>query len=498
MSTLPDVTPTGHRRWNRGAWLALAFALFLLAYNGILVWRALQVPADGWLVEGDYLSADPDVTFIAQVIGPPSPLQNGDRLIAIEGRSTAAMVASQFAWKLPPPPAWPDGTVLDYVVARDGRTIALSVPVYRYSFGQLLAAGLRWRGLPAWVQLAGSLFCFVVGVVVFLLRPRQRAAHALLILGVAFLFNAAPVSQWTTAYFYPFRPNSVPLDTWTMGINPSLMLIVLAFPTAKYPMRRFPRATILLLYLSAPLVIDVAYLLNLDHPAGFYATASVVYVAQVLLLLLLVAGSLVHSTLTLRAPVARSQLKWVGFGLASFVLPGVGGWLLGFLFTGLQNNLVYLVSVAGWFIMPICLAIAITRYRLFEIDVIIRRTLQYTLLTVLLALVYFGVVVVLQAIFRTTSGETSPATIVLSTLVIAALFAPLRRRVQTLIDRRFYRRKVTAEEALTRFATIARDEVDTDRLAVALLHLVEETMQPATVALWVKPAHPAPRDRPSP
>ena len=136
-------------------------------------------------------------------------------------------------------------------------------------------------------------------------------------------------------------------------------------------------------------------------------------------------------------------------------------------------------------LMGITLAIAVTRYRLFDIDVIIRRTTSYAILTGMLLLVYFGSIVVLQRLLSPITGE-SQAAVVLSTLLIAALFLPLRRRVQDAIDRRFFRKKYDAEQVLAQFAATVRDETDLDALTAELVRVIQETMQPEFVSVWLK------------
>lgn len=141
----------------------------------------------------------------------------------------------------------------------------------------------------------------------------------------------------------------------------------------------------------------------------------------------------------------------------------------------------------AFLMIPLGIGISILRHRLYDIDVIIRRTLQYAFLTGLLALAYFGGVVVLQTLFNPLTGSTnSPLVTVITTLGIAALFNPLRHRVQDFIDRRFYRKKYNAEQALAQFAATARDEVDMEKLTAALLRVVEETVQPEKASLWLK------------
>jgi hypothetical protein len=131
-------------------------------------------------------------------------------------------------------------------------------------------------------------------------------------------------------------------------------------------------------------------------------------------------------------------------------------------------------------------AIAIFRYRLYDIDIIINRTLVYGLLTGTLALIYFSSVLLLQQIFQTLTGQGSTLAIVVSTLIIAALFSPMRGRIQEFIDQRFYRRKYDAEVTLSNFAALARDEVDMEKLAAALLDVVQYSLQPERTSLWLK------------
>jgi hypothetical protein len=183
--------------------------------------------------------------------------------------------------------------------------------------------------------------------------------------------------------------------------------------------------------------------------------------------------------------VEREQVKWFVFAvlvLLSEVILYVSTGLLGFQPSAVFQDL----SGKTLLVLPLSVGVAVLRYRLYDIDLAINRTLVYGTLTVLLAAVYFGGVAVLQASFRGLTGQGSPLAIVLSTLAIAAVFSQLRRRIQAFIDHRFYRRKYDAQRALASFGTTARDEVELERLARALVRVVDETMRPATLSLWIK------------
>ena len=219
------------------------------------------------------------------------------------------------------------------------------------------------------------------------------------------------------------------------------------------------------------------------HPARLY---SVLFTLGVLFMPLatLMALATVLVRFRQRRGRERQQIKWLLAGVVFMAFMVTVGLTLRFGFEVVLGD--YLVNAA--FLGPLVgIGVAMLRHRLYDIDLIIRRTLVYSALTGLLALVYFGTVVVLQGLLPETGGERSPAVIVLSTLTIAALFNPLRRRVQIIVDRRFFRSKYDAGQMLADFAAASRNEVELETLTAELLRMVQETMQPAAVSLWLKP-----------
>ena len=213
--------------------------------------------------------------------------------------------------------------------------------------------------------------------------------------------------------------------------------------------------------------------------------------------------ALIYRYQRMSTPIQRQQLKWIVFGGSATILIVLVTNLPPLLFPALSRTgslyALFRASINTLVLLPLifCFAIAILRYRLWEIDVIINRTLVYSTLTGTLALVYFGLVIGLSALLQGIISHDSGVAIVISTLAIAALFQPLRHRIQRTIDRRFYRRKYNAAQTLAAFSATLRHEVDLDQLREALLAVVQETMQPAHVSLWLCPTAPDRHNEPT-
>jgi hypothetical protein len=360
----------------------------------------------------------------------------------------------------------------------------------------LLLIVLGWstplpRGWTPWrdqaVFVFGVLGAPILGGIVASRRPENP--YGWLWLGFGLSLALVQLSETYTAYSLIVEPGSLPAPRAASGLLEGLGFVVaitllpfllLLFPTGRLPSQRWrPVAWIVLAAGATGVTLG-----------PFLSEDSVLIIAVVMTLI--IASGLSALSLVVRyrgaSGVERQQLKWFAFAAVLLVAVPISD-LLGLhrlLGNGLLWTLLDNVTLTGLYV---AVGIAILRYRLYEIDLIINRTLVYGSLTAMLVAVYVGGVATTQAVFRALTGqEQQPQlAVVISTLVIAALFNPLRRRIQAFIDSRFYRRKYDAAKTLKSYSAKLRDETDLDALNAELVGVVRETMQPAHVSLWLRP-----------
>jgi hypothetical protein len=332
-----------------------------------------------------------------------------------------------------------------------------------------------------------QLVYLALGLLLFLRRSDDRMALFCAFTLVTF-GNALPLYDFTGGSIVPTLATNavlrvVALVLFAMG-EASLVLFFYLFPSGRFA----PRWTRWGALLVAAYWLAVVFFPALPSNAGGPATFLVPF------FLLSAAVAQVYRYRRVSTPRERQQTKWAVFGLALAMLVLVVTIPITVLVVppSLQNdpvlrNLNPIFQVA-LLLIAIFIAIAVLRARLWDIGTLINKALVYGLLTGLLAALYAGLIIGLESLIGLFSRQTAqPLVIVISTLAIAALFQPLRRRIQAIIDRRFYRRKYDAAKTLEAFSATLRQEVDLDQLREQLLAVVEETMQPTFVSLWLRP-----------
>ena len=363
---------------------------------------------------------------------------------------------------------------------------------------------------PLAVNLLGSLVQLAYATAGALIASRQpHNAIGWLLSGSALLSALGDLAIEYAVYGLLTRPGSLPSAALlgvfggaarSLGFFLILTFLLLLFPTGRLPSPRWrPLAWVTLLAITLFCLVDLlgGDLSNADtrltpfaNPIGVIPAALADNVLMGLTFLLVFAciiGCCASVVVRFRRAQGseRQQLKWLAYA-ALWAGALYSGAIIG-IFTNnpfLASSLTFELCLAG---IPVAVGIAILRHGLFDIDILINRTLVYGSLTAVLAAVYFACVIGAQAITTALTGQTNtpPVIIVASTLLIAALFNPLRRRVQSLIDHRFYRRKYDAARTLAAFASTLRSEVELSALQTHLTDVVEQTMQPAHVSLWM-------------
>jgi Na+-transporting NADH:ubiquinone oxidoreductase subunit NqrE len=322
----------------------------------------------------------------------------------------------------------------------------------------------------------------------------------------ACIIAVAYLSAEYAIYALLARPDSLPAGealawlaswTWIPSIG-CIVLSLLLFPNGELPSSRWRWLAWLSVLVTIAGAVWVALspgaIVNLGsirNPLGIEDLPSGNKAVQTIMPALLFAAAVSTLGLRLRRTrgIERQQIKWPAFT----AVVAAGGSVL--YDTAISEAIGlrwlewagYVVVIAAIVSFPISIGIAIVRYRLYEIDTLINRTLVYGSLTATLVALYFGGIIVLQRLFVLLTGEKSTLAVVASTLLIAALFTPLRHRIQSFIDRRFYRRKYDARKTLQTFSATLRDETNLEALNSELVGVVRETMQPAHVSLWLRP-----------
>ncbi|MDQ3864156.1 MAG: hypothetical protein M3317_11790 [Actinomycetota bacterium] len=352
----------------------------------------------------------------------------------------------------------------------------------------------------------------LVGALIASRRPNNPIGWICLAVGIFWML--ANLTSGYGTYGLLAKPGSVPFPAlvgslgewmWAPALGLLAIYLILLFPDGRLPSRRWRP----LAWLSGAVIVLVSVgsaltpgpmedFPGIRNPFGLEAYPWIAEATQGITLLFPLCILASAISLVLRfirsGGEEREQIKWLAFaalilgiGFSSFLIPGIlvpeapGG------ANPLWENLLEDAVTLSFVGVPVAVGIAILRYRLYEIDIIINRTLVYGSLTATLVTLYFGVIVVLQRMFVLLTGQQSTLAVVASTLLIAALFTPLRRAIQSFIDRRFYRRRYDARKTLEEFSVKLRDETDLNALSDELVGVVRETMQPAHVTFWLRP-----------
>jgi hypothetical protein len=455
--------PSRFSFWITTAAFILALIVFIMAPSLAIEWS--QIPFPGFVVEQSGVVGNIGRQGWS---GRDAGIDHPQRITAFTNKPIAKtgdlfniLRSLQFGQRATVETVEPNGLTRSFT----------SIEIRRYTVQDLV----RFFWLP---YLIGLVY-WLIGGVIYILRGRTRA-------GLSFAFFCTCTSV-VCALSFDISTTHMGTALWTMAnslLGGAILGLALLFPTELESIRRKSKARIFTYAISLGLTLWGWLTLYASPDPWAYISPwrmSFFYTAFSLIFLF---GMLTYRLQKHPSAVERQQIRIILFGsLVAFIV--ISGWLV---FPLVHVFLAWDPAFFMPFILffPLSVGIAILRYRLWAIDVIIHRTLVYGILTGALGLIYFISVVLLTQIFKAVIGETSSLVLVISTLIIAAIFTPLRKRVQQTIDRRLYRNKYDAEKAFAAFAEVARDEVDLDILKGKLLQLVQDTIQPEQVGLWLK------------
>ncbi len=451
----------------------LAISLSFLALR-------LTTASDGARQEPGEQGISPAGLKIRLITAQPVGLHDGDIVIAVEDMSLDDWLTNLFNPNLTRP-VWHAGGTLSYTILRNEQEMVLPARLIDYPLREVIFRN--------WSTLLFVIISQLVISIVFILNPRETSTRALFIwawsLSHTYVWSfGLQVSDFTNGLSFGLYQAATGI-LWFIYWG-AFLHFVLAFPHKHELVKRFPSLMIWAYIL--PFMISAVYLLipgwpinSLDLLSRFVVSEWVAgAVVTLLWLVILLEGYRNRFTFS-----EKKKARWIiysglicgGLGFVFFLLPAsifsqsiIPGHMLGLLLIP----------------FPVSLAISVYRHQLFDIDIIIRKTLLYTSLTIVLGMAYFGGIVLLQSLFQRITGESNQLAIVISTVGIASLANPLRKWIQKEIDRRFFRTRYNSEQAIAAFVSSARNEVDLSQLSSRLSAIVFDSLKPMYLSIWLK------------
>jgi signal transduction histidine kinase len=449
--------PTNAIRWTLSAWIILSIGVTLIVSSSVQMAYRLALPTDGWSWTSGAVGSELEdtITYRQNLLRQPSPLQPGDFVLAVEGYPYAELMRHATTFQPPLIRQWQAGHSVRYLVRRGDAEVTLDVPLYIWGVGDLVR--LLFSNHATFVTLLSA----AIGLVVFRKRPYDFAARLL------FLLTAIVLTGHISEFVYWGLPEIVhpPLlivallfSNWIFGglLAPTVLLLALTFPQPKPFVERYPLLVSILVYMVLPLLVIGA------GPQPFLGWG---WTASCGLLSLISVG---HTLFTAKDPVSRAQLRWAGLGFAGLALSLLLEATHGFeLYPPVIQQLLPWLTPLLQMAFPLALAVAILRYRLFDLDLLINRALVYLTLTAGVVGVYVLVVSGLGAWLRM---PDSLFLSLLATSLVAVLFAPVREWVQRGVNRLLYGERDEPYRLLTR---LGRQLAITQEPTTALAQTVE-------------------------
>ena len=443
----------GLARLDRASrWFILSLLVFSLVAIGHSWYRA-SLPSDGWTFPFEFDHGFQQYVFDDFVGGKDTPLQTGDILVAIEGKTVEQLVGAAISLESQRPINWGVGETVRYTVSRDGRLLDLEITLMPRQLGAILILLAKRVLLIA----PGSLPQMLIGLFIFKRRPNNRGAQ-LLLLFVTTNFITIAIGQGVTGENMGIAELFFPLAYWPgmffailafpLVVVPTIGYLFLRFPVEKGLIKAHPRSAVFLIYTVAPLVLFMGFLNTYLQPLTFWNSIFLTGAPLLFPLFNLIAvASLVHTLISTADPIRKAQSRWLLIGLIFGQILGNGFFFflveLGVIPASL--TIAILQAVLG-LAFPISLLIVILKYKLWEIDIIINKSLVYGALTMILGLFFSGSLFVISRLFQDLTGGPVVA-VAISATVFGIVFQPARYRLQSFVDRRFYNIQIDYQNA---------------------------------------------------